>query len=146
MLSAVCRVVCGPSGTTHGMYQARAPPSQNGHCSTTIRPPWLAPDDSPETATEHVKVVVETMPVELTPLPTARAVGATNLRMPLYTDTQRAARSARPRQPCSNSQPQRAAAGAHGGKLGTRLKRHAIEHSSSLDVGHWQRALAVEPT
>ena len=89
--------------------------------------------------------MVEAMRVELTPLPTARAVGATNMSMP-YSETQRAARSARPRQPCSNSQPQRAAAGAHGGKLGTRLKRHAIEHSSSLDVGHWQRALAVEPT
>ena len=56
--------------------------------------------------------MVEAMRVELTPLPTARAVGATNMSMP-YSETQRAARSARPRQPCSCSQPQRAAAGAH---------------------------------
>ena len=43
-------------------------------------PPTMAcRDDSPETATEHAKVMVETMRFELTPLPTARAVGATNV-------------------------------------------------------------------
>ena len=79
--------------------------------------------------------MVEAMRVELTPLPTARAVGATNMSMP-YSETQRAARSARPRKPCSCPQPQPAAAGAHGGNA-PQTKRHAIEHSThnALVVG-----------
>ena len=70
-------------------------------------------------------MMVETMRVELTPLPTARAVGATNMSM-LYTNTQRAALPARPRQRYSCSQPQRVRMG------GTRLNQTA-RHRAQLD-------------